>query len=147
MQLSPSRDASRTAARLYRIPLEAAWPTLQALCPPVVDGRLASFEYVAGEVREGRAVVLASSDGILLLALEPGFDGRGPSLIVWCAAAFDGAVALDEYLAAVETWAREMGAARVVMQSPRLGWLRRLPERWRVTSVTYELEVADVQAE
>lgn len=55
---------------------------------------------------------------------------------------------MGKYLPLVEQWAIGMGAKRIVMQSPRCGWLRRLPERWRVTNVTYELEVgSDVKAQ
>lgn len=129
------------------ISLEEAWPWLIAECPPAISGRPASFDEVQSEIDAGRAVVLSNSDGILLLALEPGLKGEGDTLIVWCAVSFrSGAAALvDRYLPDVERWASEMGARRVTLQSPRCGWLRRLPERWRVTNVTYELEVANVE--
>lgn len=130
------------------VPLEVAWPILQRLCPPVIDGRPASFDDVQREIDAGRAVALANSDGILLLALEPGLDENGHTLIAWCAVASPTCSSADvrNYLVLVEAWAVGMGARRVVFQSPRLGWLRRLPERWRVTSVTYELEVGNVES-
>lgn len=126
--------------------LEDAWPLLVERCPPIIDGRPARYEQVSAEIEAGRAVLLSNDDGILLLALEPGLDGRGDTLIAWCAVAArraDEGCAAGEYLPQIEQWAAQIGARRVVLQSPRRGWLRRLPERWRVTSVTYECEVTD----
>lgn len=134
---------------VWRVSLEDAWPALSALCPPQIEGRPATFDEVKSEIDAGNAVLLGNRDGILLLALEPGKGDDGASVIAWCALSLagHGGHLVETYLPHVERWAAGMGARRVVMQSPRLGWLRRLPERWRVVSVTYQVEVADGEQE
>lgn len=117
------------------------WDALQELAPPTVDGHNARIEYVAAEIAADRAMCLRSDDGILLLVLQPNYPRLDLDLVVWVAASTGPPGMIDRYLPVVELIAREVGAARVVMQSPRLGWLRVLPQRWRVTMVTYECEV------
>lgn len=117
------------------------WPLLQELAPPAVDGHNVPIEYVAAEIAADRAMCLRSADGVLLLVLQPNYLRLDLELIVWVAASTGPPGMIDRYLPVVERIAREVGAARMVMQSPRLGWLRVLPQRWRVTMVTYECEV------
>jgi hypothetical protein len=97
---------------------------------------------VAAEIAAGRAQVLRSDDGILLLALHPNFQRGDLELVAWVAVSTGPHGMVDRYLPQIDRVARDLGAARVILQSPRLGWLRVLPQRWRVTSVTYECEVA-----
>lgn len=130
------------AADLEICDLADVWPVLQKLAPPAVDGHNASFEYVAAEIAAGRAQVVRNADGILLLALRPDFHRKDLFLDVWVAISTGAHGMIERYLPEVQRIARDLGAARVVMQSPRLGWLRALPQRWRVTSVTYECEVS-----
>lgn len=61
---------------IRRVSLEEAWPVLQRFCPPVIDGRLATFEQVKAEVDRGFAVPIANRDGMLLLALDRGLTGE-----------------------------------------------------------------------
>lgn len=117
------------------------WPVLQELAPPAVDGHNVQIEYVAAEIAADRAMCLRSADGVLLLVLQANLQKLDLELNVWVAASTGPPGMIDRYLPVVEQIARDVGAARVVMQSPRLGWLRALPERWRVTMVTYECEV------
>lgn len=127
---------------LQIVELSEAWPLLQVLAPPGVGGHNASFEYVAAEIAAGRAQCLRNADGILLLALEPDFQTGELTLQVWVAVSTGVHGMVEKYLPEIDAIARDLGAARIVMQSPRLGWLRTLPQRWRVTSVTYECEVS-----
>ena len=131
----------RAAADLEVCELADVWPDLQMLAPPAVDGHNVSFEYVAAEIAAGRAQVLRNSDGILILAHRVDFVTLETYLEVWVALGTGPHGMIERYLPEVERVARDLGAARIVMQSPRLGWLRALPHRWRVTSVTYECEV------
>ena len=121
--------------------LSEVWPHLQALAPPAVGGHNASFEYVAAEIAAGRAVCLRGTDGILLLALEPDFRTSDLTLNVWVAVSTGAHGMVERYLPECERVARDLGAARIVLQSPRLGWSRALPQRWLITSVTYACEV------
>lgn len=115
----------------------------------MVGGRPASFEQVQSEIDSGNAVVLRNDDGILLLAIEPGLCGQGDSLVAWCAVSSSAGDSpmVERYLPVIERWASGMGARRIVMQSPRPGWLRKLPRRWKVENVTYVLEIANGEQE
>jgi hypothetical protein len=121
--------------------LSEVWPILQALAPPVIDGHNATIEYVAAEIAAGRAQLVRNADGILLLALRV---DRNLELFldVWVAIGTGAHGMVEKYLPEVESIARDLGARRIVMQSPRLGWMRKLPERWKISSVTYECEVS-----
>lgn len=123
------------------VDLEEVWPLLQSLAPPAVDGHNAPIEYVAAEIAADRARCLRSADGVLLLVLRPNYQSMDLELMVWAAASTGPPGMIDKYLPEVERIAADLGAARIVMQSPRLGWLRALPQRWRVTMVTYQCEV------
>jgi hypothetical protein len=119
--------------------LDEAWPVLQRLAPPQIEGHNVGIEEVRRQIEQGVASLFASDEGYLLLAID------GLDLVIWCAVATSGHADIAKYLGEIERIAAYIGAKRIVMRSPRIGWLRRLPQRWKVVDVTYCLEVGDAK--
>lgn len=101
-------------------------------------------EDVFVSLKSGHAHLFAiewHGDEVGFCVLQQHVDVDGPALFVWAlwTEPGSGVAAQDAIERALEGKAREIGAKRIRMQSPRKGWGRQ--EFWRPVSVTYEHEV------
>lgn len=125
--------------------IDAEWPRIGALAEQVLAGDDYSPDNLRQECRDGHALAFASSDGVVVVTLIPNRLRNDLELVVLLAASVGPHGAVEAYLPEIEQVARDLGAARIVFRSRRLGWQRHLPAGWQLREVTYVCEVRDEQ--
>ncbi len=89
--------------------------------------------------REGRALCLISSDGVLVLNLLPDRFGRGElELFVRLAASWGSTGSIQRNDAHLDAIAKELGATRIVFQTIRPGMRKVLGAEWSIRYTAFE---------
>lgn len=98
-------------------------------------------EELMQEVADGRTTCWRSHDGMLLLSLAPSPAG-GLSLFVRAVVSIGvTTTAIGDHMPALHKMARDLKATTIRFRSQRAGWLRALPDDWRIAHVEYFTEV------
>ncbi len=92
--------------------------------------------------REGSALCLISSDGVLVVSLHADRYGSGElELFVRLAASWSGPGTIQRNDAHLDAIAKEMGAVKIVFQTRRSGMMKILMPEWRLMHTTFERDV------
>jgi hypothetical protein len=130
------------ASELELVPcdLRLVWPQIEAKLLPWLFNVPGGVTELFQEIDEGRTTCWRSCDAVFVLSLVPA--PAGLSLFVR-AMASPGVTttAIGDHMPALHKMARELKATTIRFRSPRAGWLRALPEDWRVSHVEYFVKV------
>lgn len=125
--------------------LRAHWPVISAALDSVIEATSPDWikEDVYARLKAGQAVVhliyhLGKYQALFILTPErEEFSGK-ESLHIWIAHNGENPAAYDFGLDQIKQIAKNGGAHRLTLESPRLGWAK----RFRLVSVTYEVPLA-----
>jgi hypothetical protein len=107
-----------------------------------VDPRDNAGDDLRRDCREGRALCLISSDGVLVVSLQPDRYGSGElELFVRMAASWGEQGSIQRNEAHLDAIAREMGAVRLVFHTHRPGMHKVLMPEWQVRYTAFERAV------
>lgn len=121
--------------------IDAAWPEIAPLVAGVDPVDNAGDE-LRRDCREGRALCLTSDDGLLVISLQPAWDGSGTlDLFVRMAVAKGERGTIQRNDAHLDAIARELGASKVVFHTLRRGMSKALGPKWAVRYTAYERAV------
>jgi len=121
--------------------IDAAWPEIAALVRGVdpVDN---AGDDLWRDCREGRALCLTSDDGLLILELQPAWDGSGTlDLFVRMAVAKGERGTIQRNEAHLDAIARELGASKIAFHTLRRGMSKALGPAWAERYTAFERAV------
>jgi hypothetical protein len=121
--------------------VDAAWPQIAPLVAGVdpVDN---AGDDLWRECREGRALCLTSEDGLLVVSLQPSWDGSGTTeLFVRMAVARGSRGTIQRNEAHLDAIAREMGATKIAFHTLRRGMSKALNPAWAERYTAFERAV------
>lgn len=125
--------------------LRAHWPVISPALDSVIEATSPDWikEDVYARIKSGQAIVnliyhLGVYQALFVLSEDrEEFSGKS-SLHIWIAHNGDNPAAYDFGLDAIKQIARNGGASRLTLESPRRGWAK----RFRLVSATYEVPLA-----
>lgn len=121
--------------------VDAEWHRIGPLVEGV-DPRDNAGEDLRRDCREGRALCLISSDGVMVVSLQPDRYGTGDlELFVRMAASWGERGTIQRNEAHLDAIARELGAKRLVFHTQRPGMHKVLMPEWSVAYTVFERNV------
>jgi hypothetical protein len=127
---------------LLLVDIDDIWDEMAGHMRQTLDGADFTAEDLARECRLGKALCFyASGQGMVIVKLHPNRRHNDLELVVWLAISLGPHGAIERYLPEIDEIARRVKAKRVVFSSYRTGFLRRMPEGWRLREMTIEREV------
>jgi len=123
--------------------IDEVWPAIEEKALAVMASDEYGPEDLKSDCREGRALCFATAEGVMVVTLGPNRARKDLEMCVWLAVALDGEGLTAKYMPEIESLAHQLGASRVVFHTRRPGWSRHLDSRWRLRSITYEMELAN----
>ncbi len=125
--------------------LRAHWPVISAALDSVIEATSPDWikEDVFFRIKSGQAIAhliyhLGAYQALFVLSPDKEEFSGASSLHIWLAHNAGDDAAYDFGLDAIKQIARNGGATRLTLESPRLGWAK----RFRLVSATYEVPLA-----
>lgn len=128
--------------RLLLANISDVWHRIESVAEPLLDFDGTSAQQVRLECEDGKSLCFASLDGVAIVKLLPYHEAPGEfELFIWLAVSTGPHGAFEAYLPEIEQVARDLGAKHMSFRSPRPGWTKKLPDKWRIREIEYECDV------